>query len=74
MVVGAGAAGSAAAAVLPGAGSRSSWSGCGRPPYNRTTVNKGLLSGAVSGADIGLPDLDVDGVDGDLDAEPWAST
>lgn len=32
-----------------------------RPPYNRTTVNKGLLSGAVNVEDIGLPGMELPG-------------
>lgn len=66
VVVGAGAAGSAAAAavrrsapavdvVVVGA---EGWG-----PYNRTTVNKGLLSGAVDDAGIALPGMDRIGID-----------
>jgi len=66
VVVGAVAAGSAAAAavrrsapavdvVVVGA---EEWG-----PYNRTTVNKGLLSGAVDDAGIALPGMDRIGID-----------
>jgi len=60
VIVGAGAAGSAAAAVLTEAGADVEIvvvGDEGRPPYNRTTVNKGLLSGAVGQDAIALPPL-----------------
>jgi threonine dehydrogenase-like Zn-dependent dehydrogenase len=64
LVIGAGAAGSAAAAVLLHAveldvvvvGEED------RSPFNRTTVNKGLLSGAVDDEGIALPGMDLPGV------------
>jgi 3-phenylpropionate/trans-cinnamate dioxygenase ferredoxin reductase subunit len=61
VVVGAGAAGSAAAAVLKQRAPELDVVVVGaeeRAPYNRTTVNKGLLTGAVGEHGIGLPDLD----------------
>lgn len=66
IIIGAGAAGHAAAIALDGqldgvdvvvVGAENN------APYDRTTVNKGLLSGAVSDSDIALPDTDVEGID-----------
>jgi 3-phenylpropionate/trans-cinnamate dioxygenase ferredoxin reductase component len=65
LVVGAGAAGSAAATVLAQAAAELEVVIVGaedRLPYNRTTVNKGLLSGAVDDAGIALPGMDLPGV------------
>ena len=65
LVVGAGAAGSAAATVLAQAAAELEVEIVGaedRLPYNRTTVNKGLLSGAVDAAGIALPGMDLPGV------------
>nr|WP_176946491.1 FAD-dependent oxidoreductase [Blastococcus aurantiacus] len=65
LVVGAGAAGSAAATVLAQAAGELEVvvvSAEDRLPYNRTTVNKGLLSGAVDDASIALPGMDLPGV------------
>lgn len=62
LVVGAGAAGSAAATVLSQADADLEVVVVGeedRPPYNRTTVNKGLLSGAVDDAGIALPGMEL---------------
>ncbi len=61
VIIGAGAAGSAAATVLGSTSAELEVVIVGqedRPPYNRTTVNKGLLSGAVQDCDISLPGLD----------------
>ncbi|GAA2585586.1 hypothetical protein GCM10010399_14490 [Dactylosporangium fulvum] len=60
LVVGAGAAGSAAAVRLARAGAVEVMVVGAEPrmPYNRTTVNKGLLAGAVADDDITLSDLD----------------
>ena len=65
LVIGAGAAGSAAAAALSQAAAELEVVVDGeedRPPYNRTTVNKGLLSGAVDDDGIALPGMDLAGV------------
>lgn len=65
LVIGAGAAGSAAAAALAQAENALEVLVVGeedRPPYNRTTVNKGLLSGAVDDGGIALPGMDLPGV------------
>lgn len=62
LVVGAGAAGSAAAAALSQADATLEVAVVGaedRLPYNRTTVNKGLLSGAVDDDGIPLPGMDL---------------
>src|SRR6478609_7978014 len=62
LVVGAGAAGSATATVLAQAAAELEVVIVGaedRLPYNRTTVNKGLLSGAVDDAGIALPGMDL---------------
>lgn len=76
VVVGAGAAGSSAALALR-AGADAAGSAVGSAvgsvevtvlgaedevPYNRTTVNKGLLSGAVDDAGIALPGMDHPGI------------
>ena len=64
LVVGAG-GGSAAATVLAQAPAELEVDIVGaedRLPYNRTTVNKGLLSGAVDAAGIALPGMDLPGV------------
>lgn len=70
VVVGAGAAGSAAAMALrkgaDAAGTLMAVTVIGaeeRMPYNRTTVNKGLLAGAVDDTGIALPGIDNVGVD-----------
>jgi 3-phenylpropionate/trans-cinnamate dioxygenase ferredoxin reductase component len=73
VVVGAGAAGSAAAAAVRRAAptvdvvvvGAEEWG-----PYNRTTVNKGLLSGAVDDAGIALPGMDRIGIDWRTGAVP----
>jgi 3-phenylpropionate/trans-cinnamate dioxygenase ferredoxin reductase component len=60
LVVGAGAAGCAAATALKQGAPRLDVVVVGaedRLPYNRTTVNKGLLIGAVSDEEVGLPGL-----------------
>ena len=65
LVVGAGGAGSAAAAALSRAGTGVQVVVVGeepRLPYNRTTVNKGLLSGAVNDDDVALPGMVLPGV------------
>jgi NADPH-dependent 2,4-dienoyl-CoA reductase/sulfur reductase-like enzyme len=65
LVVGAGGAGSAAAAALSRADLGVQVVVVGeepRMPYNRTTVNKGLLSGAVNDDGVALPDMDLPGV------------
>ncbi len=65
LVVGAGGAGSAAAAALSRADVGVEVVVVGeepRMPYNRTTVNKGLLSGAVNDDGVALPDMHLPGV------------
>lgn len=65
LIIGGGAAGSAAAQVLHQSELNLEVVVVGaenRLPYNRTTVNKGLLSGAVSAEDIALPGMDMPGV------------
>lgn len=65
VVVGAGAAGSAAAAALKQGAPRADVIVVGaeeRLPYNRTTVNKGLLTGAVDDDEVVLPGLEDLGV------------
>lgn len=65
LVVGAGGAGSAAAAALSQAGVGLQVVVVGEEPcmpYNRTTVNKGLLSGAVNDDGMALPGMDLPGV------------
>jgi 3-phenylpropionate/trans-cinnamate dioxygenase ferredoxin reductase subunit len=65
VVVGAGAAGSAAATALKQGAPRLDVVVVGaeeRLPYNRTTVNKGLLTGAVGDHEVVLPGLDDLGV------------
>jgi NADPH-dependent 2,4-dienoyl-CoA reductase/sulfur reductase-like enzyme len=65
VVVGAGAAGSAAATALKQGAPRLDVVVVGaedRLPYNRTTVNKGLLIGAVGDHEVGLPGVDDLGV------------
>ena len=66
VVVGAGAAGSAAAVAVRGAAPTADVVVVGAEewgPYNRTTVNKGLLSGAVDDVGIALPGIDRIGID-----------
>ncbi|GAB3252448.1 NAD(P)/FAD-dependent oxidoreductase [Arthrobacter pigmenti] len=65
LIVGGGGAGSAAAQALQQAEPNVEVVVVGAEdqlPYNRTTVNKGLLSGAVKTEDIGLPGMDLPGV------------
>ncbi|WP_026820868.1 NAD(P)/FAD-dependent oxidoreductase [Arthrobacter castelli] len=65
VIIGGGAAGSAAAQVLHQSELNLEVVVVGaenRLPYNRTTVNKGLLSGAVSAEDIAMPGMDMPGV------------
>jgi 3-phenylpropionate/trans-cinnamate dioxygenase ferredoxin reductase subunit len=65
LVVGAGGAGSAAAAALSRAGVGLQVVVVGEEPcmpYNRTTVNKGLLSGAVDDDGVALPGMHLPGV------------
>lgn len=65
LVIGAGGAGSAAAAALSQADVGVQVVVIGEEPclpYNRTTVNKGLLSGAVTDDGIALPGMDLPGV------------
>ncbi len=61
VIVGAGGAGSATAVAVARAAPEVEvivLGAEGRAPYNRTTVNKGLLSGAVDDADVALPGMD----------------
>lgn len=65
LVVGAGGAGSAAAVALSQAGVGLQVVVVGEEPcmpYNRTTVNKGLLAGAVNDDGVALPGMDLPGV------------
>ncbi|WP_299169062.1 NAD(P)/FAD-dependent oxidoreductase [uncultured Arthrobacter sp.] len=65
LIVGGGAAGSAAAVALRQLDQDVEVTVVGQEasaPYNRTTVNKGLLSGAVDETAITLPDMDVEGI------------
>jgi NADPH-dependent 2,4-dienoyl-CoA reductase/sulfur reductase-like enzyme len=65
VVIGAGGAGSAAAQVLSQAAQDLHVVVVGqedRPPYNRTTVNKGLLSGAADDHAVALPGMDLPAV------------
>lgn len=64
IVIGGGGAGSAAAQALHQSTSRLDVVVIGAedfPPYNRTAVNKGLLSGAVEEEDIVLPGMELPG-------------
>lgn len=64
LIIGGGAAGSSAAQALHQSGADLEVTVIGtedRPPYNRTTVNKGLLSGAVDAEDIVLPAMELPG-------------
>ncbi|WP_028280216.1 hypothetical protein [Arthrobacter sp. H5] len=64
LIVGGGAARSSAAQAIHQTGDNVEVIVVGaedRPPYNRTTVNKGLLSGAVNVEDIGLPGMELPG-------------
>lgn len=66
IIVGAGAAGSAAAETIHRSFPEVNVVVVGaedRKPYNRTTVNKGLLSAAVDDSDIALPGFDGEGID-----------
>lgn len=61
VIVGAGGAGSATAVAVAQAAPEVEvivLGAEGRAPYNRTTVNKGLLSGAVDDAGVALPGMD----------------
>ncbi|WP_343938470.1 FAD-dependent oxidoreductase [Pseudonocardia zijingensis] len=65
VVIGAGAAGSAAATALKQVAPQLDVvvvGAEGRLPYNRTTVNKGLLTGAVGDHEVGMPGIDDLGV------------
>lgn len=66
VIVGAGGAGSATAVAVARAAPQVEvivLGAEGRAPYNRTTVNKGLLSGAVDDAGVALPGMDGLGID-----------
>lgn len=66
VIVGAGGAGSATAVAVARAATEVEvivLGAEGRAPYNRTTVNKGLLSGAVDDAGVALPGMDGLGID-----------
>ncbi|GAA2553994.1 hypothetical protein GCM10010210_29280 [Pseudonocardia hydrocarbonoxydans] len=66
VIVGAGGAGSATAVAVARAAPEVEvivLGAEGRAPYNRTTVNKGLLSGAVDDAGVALPGMDGLGID-----------
>lgn len=66
VIVGAGGGGSATAVAVArgGTGGRGNRAGHRGPrPHNRTTVNKGLLFGAVDDAGVALPGMDGLGID-----------